>query len=543
MHHFDAAGTWPSHVLPDEYVAAQGTGFLRWATAGYLSDPADDPPNTPWAPRLMGDVEIGQSAADAWAVGGLLALGLADIALWDADGALEDLARWGTAAGRSAVITVIPVEDQQASDFGTPLAGRSLGLRLDLLTGTYTSVRTDPVMSFSGVTLRVDRNGDRTGTLRVSDVVERLSTPLQPTKYLGTGGVEGGDELDDKPKPVLLGRGYNLEPVALGNIDLGVGIGALPTFQFHWREAHAVDEVRIRGVVQTLVGGTPGVGQARAFASLGMFQIGSTPDGAVRIDARGDAVGGYVSTTAGVIRRLVQTLGPQLSSGDLDDTAFAFAEDDLPGEIGWYQGPEEITAAEACQRIVGACGGVLAGGRRGVLRLTDPLAEDIDQFTIPEAWIIDCRPLPMPASLSPLPRAAAVGWRPNWAPIDDVASSVAAADRQRMRNAESGPVRSESATLTTMVAQQRDLTFSGLYWAQADALARAQKWRRFLNAGPRMFEIVTDRYLHTIECGHIGRITYPAWGISAGVRCSVVGWREQIAARRLSLTVVTLPGT
>ncbi len=536
---FEAAGLSPALVLPDAMVAAQQAGTLRWATAGYLSAPTDSPADTLWEPRLLGDVQISQSAVDAVGIGGILPVGLADIALADADGALADLDRFGTADGRRASITVIPVEDPRASDFGTPLAGRDLGMRLDPLTGLSAPARTDPILAFVGVTSRVDRNMDRTGTLRLVDVVERLAVPLQPTKYLGTGGLEGGDELKDKPKSVVLGHVFDMEPIALGDIDLGAG--ALPTYQFHWREAQAVDAVRIRGVVQTLVGGTPVIGQARAFASLGLFQLGGTPDGSVRCDVRGDAVGGYVSSTAGVLRRLVQSLGPQLGAADIDGTSFAFAETDLPGEIGWCQGAEEITASQAAERIVSACGAVLCGGRGGALRLVDPLAEDADQFSLQAMHIVDCRPLAMPAAFKPLPRAAAVGWRPNWSPIDDVAGSVTAADRQRFRNAQSGPARAESAAVTKRVAQQRDLTFRGLYWAQVDAQARAAKWRNFLAAGPRLFQVTTDRYLHQAETGHIGRIAYPAWGLDAGVRVSVVGWAEQIAARRLTLTVVTLP--
>jgi hypothetical protein len=521
MMFFDAAFTGPTFTLPAAFVAPQDIGTLRWASAAYMSGGLFEVQSPTWYPRLRGDVVLQQDAADAVGVGGLLALGLGEIDLDDADNALADLHRWGTADGRAVRIRVVPVLDAQASNFGTPIASA--------------------IDAFTGITQRAEITGIGIGVLRITDVVERLAQPLQPTKYLGTGGLEGGDEVKDKPKPIALGRCFNVEPVALGDIDLGVGIGALPTFQFHYRQAQAVDVVRIRGVVQTLVGGTPTVGQARAFASQGLVQLGSTPDGAVTMDVRGDAVGGYVSSTPGVLRRLVQSLGPQLGVTEIDNLSFDFAEGDLPGEIGWYQGVDETTAAEACRNIVAACGAVLAGGRGGRLRLFDPLAQDLDQFTIPDAWVLDCRPLPMPTDLQPLPRAVAVGWQPNWMPLNDVAGSVPAADREKLRKAQSGPVRAASASITARVAQQRELTFGGLYWSQVDALARAAKWRDFLAAGPRMFELTTDRYLHQVECGTIGRVSYPAWGLDGGVRCCVVGWEERIAARRLTITIVTLP--
>jgi hypothetical protein len=538
---FGAAGADPAFVLPAFAVSPQEVGLLRWATAGYLSAPTDEPPNTQWEPRLLDDVVLSQSAADAMSVGGVLSLGLGEIGLADADGALADLDRWGTADGRSVTIRAVPVVDAQQSDAGTPLAGRALGMRLDLMSGTATIIRTDPVVAFRGIVQRVDRGAGRTGTLRLTDVVERLSTPLQPTKYLGNGGLEGGDDLEGKPKPVCLGHAYNVSPVFLGDVDLSVGIGALPTYQVHWREVAEIEAVRIRGVSQTLVTGTPGIGQARGFPLQGMLQLGGAPDGAVTADVRGDAVGGFVSSLPGVVRRLVGSLGPQLGPDDIDPVAFTFAEEDLAGEIGWYQGAEDITAAMAAADLVGACGAVLTGGRAGRLRLWDPLAIGTDQFALTMPHILDLRPLPMPESLRPLPREAAVGWRRNWTPLSDVAESVPAADRERLGNEQAGPVRAASPAVTKRVAQQRTLSFRGLYWAQVDALARASRWRNWLARGPRMFQLVTDRYLSQVECGHVGRIAYPAWGLDGGVRVTVIGWAERLSARRLELTVITQP--
>lgn len=540
---FDAAGLDAAHVLPAALAAPQTVGTLRWASAGYISDIADAPANTLWEPRLLGEVTLQQSAADALSIGGTLSLGVGEVGLADADSALADLDRWGTADGRAVQITVIPVENAQRSDAGTPLAGAALGMRMDLFTGHATILRTDPVVAFRGMVQRVDRRGDRTGVLRITDVVERLATPLQPMKYLGAGGTEGGDDLKGKPKPVALGRPANVEPVYLGNIDLGAGIGALETYQVHWRAVEDITAVRIRGVSQTLVGGTPTTGQARVFASLGMFQLGSSADGIVTADVRGDAAGGYVSSLPGVIRRLVQSLGPQFGTDDIDATAFAFAEADLPGEVGWYAGPEDVTCAEVASGLVAHCGAVLAGGRQGRLRLFDPIAPGTDQFSLSMPQIIACRPVPLPAGLRPLPREATVGWRRNWTPVSDPAGSVTAADRQWLQAEQRGPVRAASALITGYVAQQRTLAFRGLYWAQADAQARANKWRDWLAAGPRMFDVITDRYLGQVECGHIGRIAYPAWGLDAGVRVIVLGWAERLAARRLTLTVITQPET
>lgn len=539
---FDVPAALAPAELPAYAAEPQNTATLRWASAAYHSASGDTPASTGWQPRILEEVEVGISAADALGVGGRLGLGVTSIALADADGALRDLVDYGLADGRNVLIRTVPVEEPNASDFGTPLAGRAIWMRSDFRAGTHEIARTDPTIAFRGMTRAVNRTGERRGEIILSDVMERLAVPLQATLYQGTGGIEGGSELKGKPKPVALGRVFNIEPVYLGNVDLGVGIGALPTFQVHWRSCEEVAEVRIRGVAQALTGGTPTVGQARAFAALGMFQLGSTPDGDVRVDVRGDNVGGYVSSTALVMRRLLLTHGPGLSVSDLDATAFAFAETDLPGEIGAFRGAITGTAADLAQDIVAANGAILCGGRGGTIRLFDPIARDSTvQFALPVPWLLACRPLALPSAIRPLPRAVAVNWRRNWAPVTDIAASIATGERERFTNANSGPERAESTIITARVAVQRELAFDGLYWAQADAAARAAAWRTWLEHGPRVFEVVTDRYLGVIDCGAIGRLTYPAHGLDAGVRVVVLGWREQLAARRVTLTLATLP--
>lgn len=519
MDAFASPGTFAPAVLPDAFVTPQGTTVFRAASAGWASDPDDDLGSTVWYPRMLGDVELSQSAVDALGIGGRVALGLADIDLWDGDGALADLARYGTADGRRATIRIAAVSQPAASNAGADLAATTV--------------------AFSGIVRTIDAAATKRARLSLSDAAERLATPLQSTRYAGSGGLEGPAALAGRPKPVCLGRVFNVQPVALGNIDLGDG--SLPTYQSHWRAVAAHDAVRIRGVAQTKVTTAPTVGQYRDWPSSGVFQIGASPDGAVTADVRGDAVPSYVETTATVLRRMVQTLGPGYADTDIDADAWTIADTDLPGAIGWYRGADEIGATEAVGSVLAANGAVMAGGRTGLLRLFDPLAEADPQFEVQSAWIIDLAPASLPAGLRPLPRAVAVDWRKNWTPLSELAGSVAAADRAQLAGQASGPARADSTLITSRVAQQRDLRLPGLYWDEADALARAQKWRRWLEAGPRVFTATTDRFLGQIECGDICRLAYPAWGLDAGVLGVVLGWREALGARRLSITFATLP--
>ena len=516
MSAFDAAAFDAPAFLPADQLSPQNIGTLRFASAGYTTRDSDTPARAFYEPRILGEIEIGQSAADAFAVGGRVALGVSEILVADADGFAADLARIGIADGRAAYVRQIAVADSRASDFGTALASASL--------------------PFAGFVRAVERVGDFQARIALAEISDRLATPLQPTKYQGTGGQEGGADLKGKPKPVAFGQVFNAAPVFLGNVDLGAG--SLPTYQSHWRAIAGHDAIRIRGVAQVMIAaGTPTVGQARDYPALGMFQLGGAPDGDVTADLRGDTTPIYVNGIPSIIRRMLQSLGPGLQDSDFDTVSFAFAELDLPGVIGFYQPATEISALAAVQSILEGCGGILAASRAGKIRMADVLSNDTPQFTVPAEWVLSLEPVGMPATLRPLPRAVAVQWAKNFAPLSNVAGAVSAADRQRLQG-QGSTARAESALVTSRVAQQREIAFPGLYADEVSALARAQAWRDWIEAGPRMVTFTTDRYLGQIEVGHIGSVVYPAYGCDQGFSGVVVGWREQLLGRRLEITMV-----
>ena len=150
-------------------------------------------------------------------------------------------------------------------------------------------------------------------------------------------------------------------------------------------------------------------------------------------------------------------------------------------------------------------------------------------------------PVPLPANLRPPPWAVLVDYAPNGAPTNDFAGSVTDADRARLSASVQGPVRAESTAIYGRVAQRRELRFPGQIAESADALSRAESWREFHEGAPRIFRIVTDRYLGQIEVGDLGIIVYPAYGLQYGAGVVVLGYAEALSARRLTLTLCTLP--
>jgi hypothetical protein len=505
-------------VIPSFAEAAQGTAPLRLATAAYHTDAADDPPDTLFGPRILGDVEVVQDVIGGLGFGGVAALTVGLVDLSDTDLFAADLARYSLADGRAATLRAVPVTDRQASHWGTPLR--------------------DTTPWWTGTVRRIDRAAGRRARISLGDITERLAAPLQPTRYAGTGGVEGDAALEGRPKPVCLGRVFNEAPVYVGNIDLGDG--ALPTFQAHWRAIDGVDAVRIRGAEQVATGSAPGVGEYRAYASLGIFQLGSTPDGDVTCGLRGDAAGGYVDTTAGVLWRLVTSLGPQLAETDRDLDSWLLADADIPHAVGLYQGAEETTAQAVAQRLLAGSGAVMAGGRSGRLRLFDPFATvDTIQFDIRAEWLLaEPVPVDLPAAFSPAPREVRVEWGRAGASVATPATSTLAALLERLGSGEAPAASYASAAIAARVAQHRTMLLPGLFWDVVGAQARADRIGQWAEDGPQAWTILTDRYLGQIEAGHMGRFTWPGLGLENGFLGVVVGWRERAAGRRLALTIV-----
>lgn len=518
---FAAPGFVGPCFLPTAFLAPQFGQQLRIATAAWHSDLSDVPPSTTWHPRILSGVEVAQSIVSALGIGGAVALTASDIVVHDQDGWAEDMARYNAADGRAAEIRVAEVIMPRQSEYGTPL--RATGL------------------TWTGTVRRVTRMAGRRARISFTDATARMEAALQPLKFAGTGGLDGPESLADLPRPVCIGRVFNIPPVALGNIDLGDG--ALPTYQSHWRAITGHTAVRIRGVEQAEVLGAPGLAQWRDWPALGMFQLGSTPDGTVSCDVSGEAEGAP-SDMVGVLWALLSTLGPQYTDPDRDPTSWAIAAGDLPGIIGVYQGASETRALDVVQRLLTGTGACIAGDRDGRLRLFDPFtASTAIQFDIGAGDIVtDPVPIDIPDALAPAPYRVEVEWGAAGVAVTDLAASVDDDMRARLSSGEAPIAAWASTTILQRVAQQRTLRLRGPYAELAGAQARAERIGQWLEGGARAIRVTTDRYLGALNLGDVGRVAYPGYGLDGGMVGVIVGLREMADARRVTVDLVGAEG-
>jgi hypothetical protein len=501
----------PADLLPADQAPASVFTQL-WANRGLIF--SDD---TFYQARLTGGFAIQQSAIDAIAVGGRIATTTAPVGLNNDDRLLDSIIDLNAALGRKAAVKITPAPLPSASDAGgSPLSSAAV--------------------AFQGVVASFGPRG-RAPQLQIGDFSEQLNVPLQQNLYDGSGGLGGPASLKGLPKPVSLGWRFNVTPVYLGSVDLG--LGSFPTYQTHYREIRGHDAARVRGVSMALVENAPGLGQWADFPALGCFQLGFTPDGVVTCDVAGDAPGGdYAGTTSAVVQRLLTTLGPSVSLAQIDTASFDRVATKLNGEIGWGIDATVISAADALDAILAHCGVWMSGNRSGQARLAiaAPLWSSVN-LTLDAYDIVSLQPVPLPASLTPTPQSVVITAAPNWTVLTDVAGSVSDSDRTRLTTTGSRQTAFSDAVGARM-AVAKNLVFDGLYRFEMDALGRARDLMDWIARGLSAFQIETDHYLNQVELGHIAYVTYPFYGLDEGFAGVVVAYKEDPAGCRVTITIV-----
>lgn len=207
---------------------------------------------------------------------------------------------------------------------------------------------------------RAERNGI---TLPLEVNAEPFNADILTEKYAGTGDEEGGADLKDKPKPWLLGRCFNVEPVLINATD--------SVFQFSaYGAIEAVTKLYERGSdfgasygdyanYAALVAADIPAGRWGTCLAEGMVRLGAPPVGVITGDVDGDKYGGTWRRKTGEIITRVATnagAGSLLDATSLSnlDTSVAAVATVNQGRIGVYLTDQE-TLLEFASRLASPC--------------------------------------------------------------------------------------------------------------------------------------------------------------------------------------------
>lgn len=229
---------------------------------------------------------------------------------------------------------------------------------------------------FKGSTDRLSYNRGEL-VIHFRDLRRKLDVALQTTLYAGTGGLEGGDALKDRPRPRAWGQVRQVEPPLVDATNL--------IYQLNDGAINAVQAVRDQGGdlafdadYADITTAAPAAGEYATSLATGYVRLGASPAGTVTVDFQGDSDPTYVSTSATIVRRIV---GEVLTDpDDLEVGTFIDLDLDAPYTVGYWVGPEEHTILQAVDEILsGIQGWALFSpiGRLAVGRIADPAGEPI----------------------------------------------------------------------------------------------------------------------------------------------------------------------
>jgi hypothetical protein len=481
----------------DSGEAAASVSTLRYSTHGYTSHAADAPASTWYDSRLTGDIIVRRLIAGRDGIGGLAKV-FAEVTLINADGGLDGLTDKFALSGRRARLLLGRLGDP-LSEFGLVFAG--------------------VVQSFT--------IGERLVHVRLSDGKAKLDRAVNEATYAGTGGLEGGEDLAGKRKPIGWGAVFNISPPLVDSAGL--------VYQVHAGAIQDVTAVYDRGVALVKVVGAPGAGEYQVDAVAGTFKLGATPAGTVTCDAELDASGaGYVSKASEIVLRVLAIAG--LDSSEIEPSSFVQLGSDSLAPVGIWIGTEPRSCAEVCDELLAGIGAFGGFSRYGFNVGLVGLAAGKAKGSFSSEDIVELERLPLPAPVEPIIWRALVGYQRNYTVQTDLAAAVPAA--RRTYAAEPHRI----AQIDDVAVQGRHLLARELgpteshYAAEADADAEARRLFDLWGKPRGLFRVKTRPKALLRDLGQVIDLQHPRHGLAHGAPARVLG--HEIKGSDVELTVL-----
>ncbi len=165
-------------------------------------------------------------------------------------------------------------------------------------------------------------------TVDIDDHSFIFEDALQVNTYAGTGGLEGGTELQGEIKRIPLGVVRQIKPTLVD--------AANRIYQINDGSFKSVASVEDRGVslvfdadVADITTATPAAGEFATSLSTGYIKLGSDPDGIVtcsKVEGHNGSSFGYVETVSELIKALAVIFADLSESGEIDSPAFVALE-------------------------------------------------------------------------------------------------------------------------------------------------------------------------------------------------------------------------
>jgi hypothetical protein len=471
-----------------------------FADRAFITESDDDPPNQLWQPRVSSALNIERTLPLSPTDGRRALLQPGEIALVTADGKIDNL-------------------------MNLPIDGR----RVQIMVGAPGFRMAQFKTIFDGTASGWRGGDDKTDYVTLKDPSWEMDAPLQPNRYGGTGGDDGGPELTGRPIPVCYGPVRDITPVLEDEDQL--------IYRLHDGPIQEISDVSDRGKSYTLAGDVAGdsddlraavvaPGECKTQLATGRFKVGNIlSDTIITCTAKGDAAHGrYVATTAGIIFRLVHDrVG--WSDGRFNLMQFQIARLMLPAPVGFYSGLTDYTFAQVIDYFCAGANfwwGVDPLGLLGIGRIEDAAA--IASVFLDDRHIIDLTPLEVPDSLNPPWFEVKIGAQRCWTDLAGGYRTGISDDRRRfLSQTWRYPPPSRDAGVKVEHPQAQTVTLTSAFDSLDDAAAQQARVLALCKVRPRMVHVGLKTKGYTIPLGATVNIDHGRFGLAGGRNCYVVG--------------------
>jgi hypothetical protein len=518
----------------------------RFASHDFTTYPTDTPANSPIYGRLKPfrfRSEIGVDDATG-RFAGASPIGVGEVSLANADGALNTLVRQTVTDGQPVRVKVGVIDKDQWGR-RVPWEFSNFGAVLEATAEQWQVGQTDP-------------------SLQLRDSTMKLQRPVQPYTYSGAGGFEGSPELGGLTKVICYGQCRNITPALIDPNRL--------IYQFSDLPALAVDAVRDRGVRLLRAGNEPNPNEFLSASvdpgyfltclPMGCFRLGDVPAGAVTADVRGadkgkvrsfftDGAGfsdqsgfansisnSYTDTTAGIITRLIIDRGIG-KNAQIETTSFAQMQRDQPAPIGIYLPPGDPSSClQVIDRLAKGAGmffGQEPGGRYQLRRFEAP--PDTTWRSLDDSMIVEMASAELPYRVPPAQWA--VTYARNWTvqrPEDLSQEGATEADYSFSLRPHQVAT-SLSVPIRTAFRTAQMITVDAYFASITDAAAEAARLLTVYALGRALYNMRLPLSGLSYQRGNAIMVTSKTPGFEAGKAVIVVGTDISTATREAVLTV------
>ena len=377
---------------------------------------------------------------------------------------------------------------------------------------------------------------------RITDLQKKK---VQPLLFAGTNDNvsifnEGGTDLKDAQKPMILGRVTNLTPVLINSfyliyqISTGVLTEVVNVFDKGVYLARGTDYA----TSALLRASAPALGAFNTCLAEGMIKLGSTPTGTLTAVAwQYKTV--EENTVAQIVKRVVTSAGG-LTTGDLVLSDYTTLDAQIAANVGLVVSGDMMVSDvldNLCESI-GAWWGFDTLNRFRILRLDAPSSTSVADFDESSIMSIERESVSVNGSTDAVYKIT-LEHDKNWTVQtgDSLASSVAADHKSYLEKEVRKSVKKDDS-IKTAHPNAQEVTISTLLCGLKYAEPEAQRLLSIYDPARIILTVsvkVDASSLSTVDLGTVVKITSSRYGLSSGKYLRVIGIQTDFENNKLDL--------